>query len=283
MAQADSYAHRRAQVVVVGLGGIGGGIARRMAEQGRYVIGMDVDGVRASEWQEQTGSRAVSSFDGIDWGDVRCMFIAVRTVQQIEAVLSDDSVRSAMDDGASAFIITTMTPSDARRVVDAHRAWRLFELPVSGGEVRAREGELTGLIAGPQPDALEEALLHDVFARLFPLDTVGQPSLLKLINNTLAARNVLSAAVGLATAHEQGVDPSIARDVIRACSGSSAAGDALATLSDNQVDLLLKDARLLGGELPSSPFDRASMNELTSTVSAARGLLEAADPERTRS
>ena len=90
MAQADSYAHRRAQVVVVGLGGIGGGIARRMAEQGRYnVIGMDVDGVRASEWQEQTGSRGASSFDGIDGGDVRCMFIAVRTVQQIEVVLSD--------------------------------------------------------------------------------------------------------------------------------------------------------------------------------------------------
>ncbi|KXX62867.1 hypothetical protein AZG88_27460 [Rhodococcus sp. LB1] len=254
-----------------------------MAQRGRSVIGMDVDDARVREWQEYTGSRAVSSFAGIDWGDVRCMVIAVRTVQQVEAVLSDDSVRSSMEDGASAFIVTTMTPSDARRVVDAHRAWRLFELPVSGGEVRAREGELTGLITGPPPSAFEEALLQDVFAKLFPFDEFGQPSLLKLINNTLAARNVLSAAVALATAHEQGVDASIVSQVIRVSSGSSAAGDALATLSDNQVDLLLKDARLLGGELPSSPFDRASMNELISTVSAARGLLEAADPERTRS
>ncbi|WP_082833204.1 NAD(P)-binding domain-containing protein [Rhodococcus sp. LB1] len=283
MAQAESDAHRCPQVVVVGLGGIGGGIAARMAQRGRSVIGMDVDDARVREWQEYTGSRAVSSFAGIDWGDVRCMVIAVRTVQQVEAVLSDDSVRSSMEDGASAFIVTTMTPSDARRVVDAHRAWRLFELPVSGGEVRAREGELTGLITGPPPSAFEEALLQDVFAKLFPFDEFGQPSLLKLINNTLAARNVLSAAVALATAHEQGVDASIVSQVIRVSSGSSAAGDALATLSDNQVDLLLKDARLLGGELPSSPFDRASMNELISTVSAARGLLEAADPERTRS
>lgn len=271
------------RVVVVGLGGIGGGIAHRMSERGRHVIGVDLDRDRANEWQQRTGCPAVSSLDSVEWDDVRCVFIAVRTAPQVDVVLADHGVRRAMDGGASAFVVTTMTPSDARRTAEAHRGRRVFELPVSGGEIKAREGELTGLMTGPHPTAFEKTLLQDIFSTLFQFDDYGQPSLLKLVNNTLAARNLLNAAAAVATAHEHGVDAFLASNVIRSSSGSSVAGDALIALSDNQIELLRKDARLLGDELSSSPLDLASMNDIVSIVGAAQGLLTTAHTGRTRS
>ena len=264
-------------VVVIGLGGIGGGMAERLVERSHRVVGMDVDAARAGQWGAATGSPSVTTLDDIEWPGVSCVVIAVRTTPQVEAVLSDRGVRSVLDRGAAAFVITTMTPSDARALTSGHPDARLFELPVSGGEVRARRGELTGLVAGPRPSPFEAGLLGDVCATLFTFNVVGQPSLLKLINNTLAARNALYAAVALVTADEEGVDIAVASEVIRASSGASVAGDALGTLSDNQADLLLKDARLLVQELDGSPFDRAPADELTAFVSTARELLSTSE------
>lgn len=100
---------QRTQVVVAGLGGIGGiggAIAGRMAERDRHVVGMDMDVARTAQWHATTGSRSVSTLDAVDWDDVRCVFIVVRAASQVESVLSDNGIRSALSDGASAFIIT---------------------------------------------------------------------------------------------------------------------------------------------------------------------------------
>ncbi|MCE0765075.1 NAD(P)-binding domain-containing protein [Pseudonocardia kujensis] len=262
--------------MVVGLGGIGGGMARRLADCDRDVVGLDVDALRAGAWSASSGTPAVSVFEDIDWQTVRCVVIAVRTAPQVESVLSRPEVSSVLVDGASVFIVTTMTPSAARAVIGGGPAGlRLFELPVSGGEVKAAQGELTGLLAGPEPDEFERDLLRDLFARTFTLDAVGQPSLLKLINNGLATHNALAAAVALATAHEGGIDASVACSVIRTSSGSSVIGDGLAVLSDNQVDLLVKDLQLLSDELMGSPFADMSVDEIKPRVVAARALLSA--------
>lgn len=269
----DAGHDERDQVAVVGLGGIGGGVGARLADRGRPVVGVDLDPMRAQAWQEQAGRPAHHALAGVDWTSVRVLLIAVRTQPQVDAVLAHDGVRTALAGGASAVLLTTLTPTQARAIADSHAQSRILELPVSGGEVRARRGELTGLIAGPPTDSFEDALLADLFTSLFRLDAIGHPSLLKLLNNTLAARHAWGTAVALRVAHEHGVDAATAAGVIAASSGASVAGAALAVLSENQVELLAKDARLLVDELGRSPFETASPDDITSTVGAAQRLL----------
>lgn len=273
---------QRAKVAVVGLGPMGGAIAGRLADRGRDVVGVDLDAARAAVWRDATGGQSVSALDQVGWHKIRCVFLAVRTPSQVEAVLMDDQVRTAMTDGASAFIVTTLTPADASGIAQRYSDWRVMELPVSGGITKARHGELTGLMAGPVLDAFETALLDDIFAELVVLGRVGQPSLLKLINNSLAAHNLLGAAVALETAHEHGLDAVVARDAIVASSGSSVTGDALARLTSNDADLLLKDARLLIQELNVSPFEGVLFNSLPERFGKAHGLLEGILPKGTQ-
>lgn len=273
MTQFVDDTHRGGAVVVVGLGGIGGGVALRLAERGRAVTGVDVDAARVGDWRAQSASKGATSFDDVDWDSTECIIVAVRTAQQVDSVLSSSTIRPVLAREASVFVVTTLTPADARCIAGADRSGRRFELPVSGGEVRARNGELTGLIAGPAVDDFEAALLEEMFATVFTFDTVGQPSWVKLINNTLAAHNALHTAVALTAAHDHGIDIELANQVIGASSGSSAAGGALHTLTDNQVDLLVKDADLLRGQLQSWPFDPASLDDISSRVAHARRLL----------
>ncbi|WP_161965444.1 NAD(P)-binding domain-containing protein [Rhodococcus sp. P1Y] len=281
MTQVDERSKRDGHVVVVGLGGIGGGIAHRLVDRGRAVIGVDLDSKRADDWEVESGSTAVSSFDAVQWTSVGCVVVAVRTAAQVEAVLADVDISSALGRGATLFVVTTLTPNDAQRITAADLEGRRFEVPVSGGEVRARNGELTGLLAGPAPDAFESSLLAELFATVFTFEQAGHPSLVKLINNTLAAHSALNASVALQTAQEAGIDTGLAHQVIRASSGSTVAGDSLATLTENQVELLLKDVRLLEGELPRSPFTDASIDDVVEHVAIARTLLNEPDSKGT--
>lgn len=282
MTHIDNRSQRDGHVVVVGLGGIGGAVAHRLVELGRTVVGIDLDPKRADTWQVNSGSSAVSSFGTVDWDAAECVIVAVRTAQQVESVLSDHGVSSLLRRGATAFVLTTLIPADAQRVTAGDLSGRRFELPVSGGEIRARNGELTGLIAGPDPDAFEASLLREVFATVFTFDSTGQPSLIKLINNTLAARSALNAAIALKTACAAGVDTALAHEVIRSSSGSSVAGDSLASLTDNQADLLLKDVRLLESQLHHSPFEAACVDDLVEHVANARTSLQVAETEGTQ-
>lgn len=279
MTQFVGNTDRSGVVVVVGLGGIGGGIALRLAERGRAVVGVDVDAARVTDWQLQSGCTGVTSFEDVDWDSAACLIVAVRTARQVETVLSSNALRPALAREMTVFVVTTLTPADAEHIVGFEQSGRRFELPVSGGEVRARHGELTGLIAGPAVDDFEAELLVEMFATVFTFDAVGQPSWVKLINNTLAAHNALHTAVALTAAHDHGIDVRLASQVVGASSGSSAAGGALPTLTDTQVDLLVKDADLLRGQLQSWPFDPASLADISARVAHARRLLTSTDTE----
>ena len=275
----DDGTGRDGAVVVVGLGGIGGGIALRLAERGRAVIGVDVDTARVADWHARSGGQGASSFSELNWDLIECIIVAVRTTRQVELVLSDNAIRPALAREVSVFVVTTLTPADATRIAAAERDGRRFEVPVSGGEVRARNGELTGLVAGPPVDDFERMLLQEMFATVFTFDTLGQPSWVKLINNTLAAHNALHTAIALTAAHEQGIDVGLAKQVIDASSGASTAGSALPTLTDNQVDLLVKDANLLRSQLPSWPFTASSLDDITTITAHARALLTSTERE----
>lgn len=264
----------QANVVVVGLGPMGGAMAGRLVSRGRAVLGVDLDPDRASSWAVATGGRSVSSLGSVDWAAVDLVVVAVRTADQVDSVLAHEGVRAALGRGGSSFVVTTLAPTDARAILDRHRGLRVFELPVSGGVARAERGDLTGLVHGPDRTPDEAAVLDDLLRRVVVLEAPGQPSMLKLVNNTVAAHNLLGAAVAVTVARREGLDPGLATEVIASSSGSSAAGDALRTLTYDDAELLLKDVRLLVRELDASPLGEVTLDDLPATFDEARRLLD---------
>jgi 3-hydroxyisobutyrate dehydrogenase-like beta-hydroxyacid dehydrogenase len=258
-------------IVVVGLGNIGLAIAGCIAGRGREVCGVDLAEDRRAEWKRQTGLDAAADLADVPWDEATHVLVIVRLTHQADAVLNrldELPVRA----GTGVFLSTTLELGYAR-ALDRYegRAWRLIELPVSGGDSGARDGTLTVMAAGALDDA-DRALLRDtIAANIVTFAGWGEPTLAKLLNNVSAAYTALSYAEMLLLAQRTGMEPRRLAEVLRTSSGGSWMGEHFTALVD---DLLDKDVALLRSELGELPLvSLAGDRDLTGRLGQARALL----------
>jgi 3-hydroxyisobutyrate dehydrogenase-like beta-hydroxyacid dehydrogenase len=240
--------------VVVGLGNIGGAIARRIAHAGERVIGVELDEERRRSFQGEI--RTVASLTDVPWAEVARVLVVVRMTDQAVAVIEE--VAATTREPLACHVMTTLDPAAPGRfpriVAGAGERLRILEQPVSGGASGAEAGTLTVLSAGPAEPADERFLLATVAARVVPFPRYGQPTLAKLVNNAVAGYHTRTTAILLGVAERLGLDPATMKSVLDCSSGASAMGAMLAELADEQARLLTKDAALLtaaAGPLPS--------------------------------
>lgn len=191
--------------LIFGLGPIGGNIGRRLSEIGRETYGFDLSAERAQEWAGSANAPAGSDPNLVDWPSVDTVFVAVRTAEQVVSVF--ESLQSYCGSRSlTVFVLTTLAVKDSRDILSsAPAAWRVFEAPLSGGPQGAREGTATIFLSGPECTAAEERLLADVTGRVFRMPAYGDAAMVKLLNNTLGAYNLLSTALLLNLAERNGL------------------------------------------------------------------------------
>lgn len=233
-------------VVVVGLGGIGGNMGLRLADRRWPVVGLDVSAERAAKWSNESGCPAYASSADVDWTSADQVLLAVRTHDQVEAVL--DILEEQLGDRAvSLIIVSTLSVTAAAGLSEGRPAsWRFIEAPVSGGEHPAREGTLSMFVYAAGATADDDAVLDLLSGQRYDFAEAGQPAVVKLLNNTLAAYNADGLAHAIAVAGERGVAREAFVDMIAHSSGKSFVADHYFQLSQNQLALLEKDVRLLG-------------------------------------
>jgi 3-hydroxyisobutyrate dehydrogenase len=258
-------------IAVIGLGNIGLAIAGRLAERGQEVCGVEVSPERRADWKALTGLDAVADLTDVPWAQVTHVFVIVRLTGQAEQVLSrlDELPVPA---GTGVILNTTLELRFARGLERyADRAWRLIELPVSGGESGARAGTLTVLAAGKVTDTDRELLLATMAATVVDFDRYGEPTLAKLLNNLSAAYTALSYAEVMLLAKQSGMDTRRLADILRTSSGGSWMGDHFAVITD---DVLAKDVELVRDQLGEPPLvSLAPDTDLVARLSQARALL----------
>jgi 3-hydroxyisobutyrate dehydrogenase-like beta-hydroxyacid dehydrogenase len=144
----------------------------------------------------------------------------------------------------------------------AARGILTLDSPVSGGPAGARAGTLAVMLAGPEAAV---AALRPVLARLgrelFVLGhRPGQGQVAKLVNNLLAASNMVTMFEGMALGAKAGLDPAVLAAVVNAGTGRSFVTGAMlpaaierrfgfgATVAvmDKDVTLGLAEAQALG-------------------------------------
>lgn len=254
--------------VVVGLGNIGIAMAQRFVAQGRDVVGVDLAPDRRAEWKESTGLEAVGSLDDVAWSEVTHVLVIVRLTDQAESVIQ--ALDPELTDGACVLLSTTLDLSYARGL-DRYgdRAWRLVEMPVSGGAGPARDGTLTLMLAG-RHDERDEEVFADLGTTRVSFAEYGQPTLAKLLNNVSATYTAVSYAEMMVLAGNAGMSPGRLREVLSSSSGGSWMGEHFLNPS---IELLPKDVDLLRAQLGELPV--VDLNaDIIGRLRAGRAALE---------
>jgi 3-hydroxyisobutyrate dehydrogenase-like beta-hydroxyacid dehydrogenase len=176
--------------------------------------------------------------------------------QQAHSVLSGPmGLLSQARPGDLVFLCPTLGPLDVEKASDAAKAKGVFliDSPMSGGPERAREGQMSLMLAGDSVQLTKnEALLNAITAHRFVIgQKPGDAAKTKLANNLLAAVNLAGASEVLAMAQAWGLSAETTLQVMQSSSGQSWIGqDRMSRALQNDFEprahtsLLAKDTRL---------------------------------------
>lgn len=218
----DSASAGRA--AVIGLGSMGFGMAGALRRAGFDVSAFDVNPEAVARFVEAGGRGAASPAKAAEGAGV--VVCVVLNAAQTEAVLfGPDGAASSMPQGAVFVSSATMDPAVATRLAERLESTgrHYLDAPMSGGAVRAAEGELTFLASGTAAAfAAARPALDAMAGKLYELgDTAGEGAKFKMINQLLAGVHIAAACEAMSFAAKQGLDLRKVFEVITASAGNS--------------------------------------------------------------
>ena len=208
----------------IGLGRMGGAMARRLIEAGHGVIAFDVSATACDALAVRGASIASSARAVTD--SVPVVFLSLPNPQVVVDTMLGE--QGAIDGNRLEVCVdlSTSGPEAAIKLaaVLAERNIASLEAPVSGGVKGAREGTLSLMVSGPQTAWQRVRPLLEIFGRPFFMgETAGAGQTMKLVNNLLGACAIAITAEGMTIGVKAGLDPVRMIDVLNVSSGRSSA------------------------------------------------------------
>jgi 3-hydroxyisobutyrate dehydrogenase-like beta-hydroxyacid dehydrogenase len=215
---------KRERVAFLGLGIMGAPMAANLARAGFELTVWNRTRSRADEFASEHGAHIASTpADAASSADV--VITMVPDGPQVEDVLFGQvGAAQRLDEGDLAIDMSTISPEASVRIGERLRAAGVgfLDAPVSGSRPKAEDGTLT-IMAGGEAGDFERAkpVLEAMGQLVVHVGPQGHGSLVKLINNTLAAINAAALGEALALARTAGLDTGALREVVAASSGAS--------------------------------------------------------------
>lgn len=211
-------------IAFLGLGAIGRPMASRIAAAQLPLAVWNRTAERAVEFARQTGARhAATPADAVRDADV--VITCLSTSPDVYSLLDGpDGLLAGLKRGATLVDCTSGDPGTSRRIAQrlAEVGVGFIDAPVSGGVAGAEKGTLTIMVGGDAADLDRVRSVLETFGqKIVHCGAVGAGDTVKAVNQAFLAIHLLAAAEGLATLMKEGVDPTIALEVINASSGRS--------------------------------------------------------------
>ena len=211
-------------VGVIGVGNMGGGMARRLLERGWRVQVCDIDPAK-TRVLEPFGASVHATPAQAAINTVATIVCVVDADQTGEVLFGPQGAATVLQPGQAVLLCPTIAPLDVERFARqlAERGIDAIDAPMSGGPARARDGSMSLMVACP--DAVFERcrrLIETLSSQVFRISAQpGDGARTKLVNNLLAGINLAGAAEAMALAQRLGLDLGRTLDVIERSSGQS--------------------------------------------------------------
>lgn len=240
-------------VAVLGLGAMGLPMARALSDS-CTVRGFDPTPERR-EAAEGLAAVCTSAREAATGADV--VLLAVRNAAQLQSALwGEDGVTAVLERGSVVLLTSTVGIEAVRETAErlAAEGLLLVDAPVSGGPVRAGNGDLL-ITVGAEPEAYErvQPLLETMASTLTWVgQRAGDGQAMKTVNQLLCGVHIAAAAEALALAGSLGLDQALALETLQAGAAASfmlgdrgprmlQAGDEGGAEVRSRLDIFVKD------------------------------------------
>ena len=211
-----------ARIGFVGLGNMGGHMARNLVKAGHQVKGFDLS-EEALNFAVQAGVTAASSVKDAA-GDVDVVVSMLPVGANVRAVMLEDGVLAGASPGTLLIDSSTIDVESAQLVHEAATAagFEMLDAPVSGGTVGADLATLT-FMCGGEASAFARAkpILEGMGKNVVHCGAAGMGQVTKICNNMIAGVTTLAVSEAMVMGEKLGVDRQILYDVISTSTGSS--------------------------------------------------------------
>ena len=208
-------------ILVVGLGSMGFGIAQSLIRAGYNVYGQDKNPKQQKRLIEEGG------YDkNVPFNDLQAVIIVVLNEKQTrEIIFGQNGISEKLKKNTLIMVCTTVAPDFAKEMASSCNDKELLYLdaPISGGSKKSAEGKLSYMISGSQK-AFEVAkpILDCTSEIVFEFgEHVGSGSAMKAVNQMLAGVHIAAMAEAITFGITQGIDPKRFLEVISKCAGTS--------------------------------------------------------------
>jgi len=207
-----------ATIGFVGLGNMGGHMARNLAQAGHELKVFDlVPELMASVTGAQGAASAVAAAEAVD------VFISMLPAGRHVAGLYGE-IFAALAADTLLIDCSTIDTDTARRVAGQAKehGLEMLDAPVSGGTAGAEAGTLSFMVGGSAA-ALERArpLLEVMGSNIFHAGESGAGQIAKACNNMLLAIHMAGTAEALALGVNNGLDPATLSEIMKQSSGGN--------------------------------------------------------------
>ncbi|MDK7741300.1 NAD(P)-dependent oxidoreductase [Helcobacillus massiliensis] len=207
----------------IGLGAMGGPMARVTAKAGHRVTAFDMNPASLEAVAPDVAA-APSARDAAAGADA--VVIMVATGPQLMSVLfGETGIAEVLTRDTVVMVMATVGPAaieEAAAKLAPHTA-RFVDAPVSGGVARAGLGDLLVMVSGADGDVAAARPLLDAMASNAPVvgSKVGDGQRFKVVNQLLCGVHIAAAGEALALADSMGLDVAQVHEVLGAGAAQS--------------------------------------------------------------
>ena len=208
-------------ILVIGLGSMGYGIAKSLMRSGYKVYGQDKNIDQQKKFIQDGGLEGEVLYDQLE-----AVIIVVLNEQQTrDIIFGEDGIANKLKNNTLIMVCTTVSPDFAKEMdKNCGKIGLLYlDAPISGGSKKSLEGKLSYMISGSQKAQKKAKLLLDATSeKVFEFGkSVGAGSAMKSVNQMLAGIHISAMAEAITFGITQGIKPKKFLEVISECAGTS--------------------------------------------------------------
>ncbi|WP_339234110.1 NAD(P)-dependent oxidoreductase [Oceanobacillus sp. FSL W7-1281] len=253
----------------IGLGKMGGGLARNLILTGNDVKLYDINEDAVAAILKNGGAKASSLDDLTDSVDV--LFTSLPLPIHLTKMLIEDGVLEKMKKDSVVVDVSTINPQTATEIKNEANKFgvQFLACPLGKGPKQAYEGTLPIFAGGDESTYKRLEKILNQIGEPYYLGDVEQSTAFKLISNMIGMTNLLVMSEGLKLGFDAGIDPEQLKQLLHDTGADSAQLNLRGPLVlDNNYDpmfsvnLALKDVGL-GLEMAKASNNKTELSQIT--------------------